>query len=150
MTAMRLTLLERLLQKTDRSGECWLWTASLTTRGYGKVRVNGRYCTAHRVAYELLLGPVPEGLELDHLCRVRRCINPAHLEAVTHQENVLRGASNVAVLSQQTECLRGHPFDEANTFVNSFGSRVCRTCKRERNRKFMAAKRAAAHKDGAQ
>ncbi|MFD7016051.1 HNH endonuclease signature motif containing protein [Streptomyces sp. NPDC059928] len=83
------------------------------------------------MAYELLVGPIPAGLHLDHLCRVRRCVNPAHLEAVTCAENLRRGTSFAAVNSAKTECVHGHPFDEENTYF-SRRQRDCRTCRRLR------------------
>lgn len=88
------TVTERFWPKVERVEDgCWLWTASLTGDGYGRISLGGKFGPmglAHRVAYELLVGPIPEGLELDHLCRVRRCVNPEHLEPVTHAENVRR------------------------------------------------------------
>lgn len=107
----------------------WLWTASLI-RGYGQFRVNHRPAYAHRYAYEHLVGPVPEGLELDHLCRVRRCVNPDHLQPVTHRQNVLRGDSPTADNAVKTHCPTGHPYDEANTYRRDDGHRKCRACNR--------------------
>ncbi len=113
---------------------CWLWQRT-TTHGYGHKPVNGRYVRAHRWAYELLVGPIPEGLELDHLCRDRACINPAHLEPVTRRENAKRGSAgliNAARQRAKTHCKNGHPFNEANTRVNRKGYRECRACAREK------------------
>jgi len=89
----------------DPSG-CWLWASSLG-RGYGLFWLK-RYLPAHRLSYECLVGPIPEGLTLDHLCRVRRCLNPLHLEAVTLRENILRGTSPTAHNARKVVCLRGH------------------------------------------
>lgn len=132
---------ERLLagREVTENG-CWRWTGSLRNdRGYGAIyapefKERGVIST-HRVAYMLLVGPIPEGLEIDHLCGERNCFNPAHLEAVTHAENVRRGRSgevNSARESAKTHCKRGHPYDEANTYLAP-GSphRQCRTCRRE-------------------
>ncbi len=85
---------------------------------------------AHRAAYELYVGPIPEGLTIDHLCRNTLCVNPAHLEAVTMRENILRGTGPSAQAARKTHCLRGHPFDDGNTLFRATGKRVCRACQR--------------------
>lgn len=104
---------------------CWLWKASLSN-GYGRymIRPSKKSSRAYRVAYEVLVGPVPQGMELDHLCRVRCCCNPSHLEAVTHRENVLRGAGTSAECARKTHCDNGHPLD----WVRPDGRRACRRC----------------------
>jgi hypothetical protein len=89
----------------------------------------GKKVLVHRWFYEQANGPIPDGLELDHLCRNPRCCNPAHLEAVTHAENMARGKA-----AQQTHCIQGHPFDEANTYYRRSGTRDCRACNRNRAR----------------
>lgn len=119
---------------------CWLWTAARTAAGYGRYHVGGkgptqRFRTAHRVAYETLIGDVPIGRELDHLCRVRHCVNPEHVEPVTHRENVLRGGGWSGTNARKTACPSGHPYDNDNTYWTPSGSRQCRTCKRARQRK---------------
>lgn len=122
-------LLERLMAKVaiDENG-CWLWTASVRPNGYGQVAYKGSPRQAHRVVYEAVRGPIPGGLPLDHLCRVRHCVNPAHLEPVTHRENVRRGAN-----AQKTHCLRGHPLSGDNLFRNDpRGWRKCKACDRLR------------------
>ena len=141
----RKPLSQRFWEKVDKDGPvpsyrpdlgpCWIWTASIA-KGYGRSCANGKSRGAHIVAYEMLVGPVPDGLELDHLCRVRRCVNPAHLEPVTKAENVRRGTSPALTRARhkaKTHCGRGHPFDEANTRHRSDGSRQCIACKRRRN-----------------
>lgn len=84
------TLLERFEAKVNRSGECWLWLGYINDKGYGSFSVEGKPKRAHRVSYELFVGEIPEGLELDHLCHTNACVNPKHLEAVTHQVNMSR------------------------------------------------------------
>lgn len=136
--------IERFLTKVDTSGECWLWQASTSGHGHGQFYVGDQKFTAHRWLYELLVGPVPDGLELDHLCRVPACVRPSHLEPVTHKENVLRGVAPTALNAAKTQCDKGHPFDAANTSVLADGSRRCRTCHRDRERDGMRRRRAAA------
>lgn len=104
--------------------ECWLWQGALTTTGYGSFKAAGWPGGAHRISYLLLVGPVPEGLVLDHLCRVRNCVNPAHLEPVTSAENTARGLK-----AKRTHCMRGHLFTEESTIVRTDG-RTCRICQR--------------------
>lgn len=106
-----------------REDGCWLWTGDANNVGYGKVRRNGKAHRAHRYAYEQLVGPIPEGLTLDHLCRVRLCVNPAHLEPVTLRENVMRGTSVTAINAKKTHCPRGHEYDRIYA-----GHRKCQTC----------------------
>jgi hypothetical protein len=109
---------------------CWRWQRSLKPNGYGQIGVPGlgmRY--AHRVAYEAWRGPIPVGLQIDHLCRVRDCCNPDHLEAVTCRENIVRGTGFVAVHVAKTHCPTGHAYDERNTKIDRKGSRICRRCK---------------------
>lgn len=122
----RLTLAERFWLKTDKTDGCWVWKASLRD-GYGVFAVDGQARPAHRVAYELLVGLVPEGLVLDHLCRNRACVNPAHLEPVTDKVNILRGESVSAKNRVKTHCLRGHEFTPENTRVYN-GGRWCIAC----------------------
>lgn len=124
----------RFWSKVDKDGAngCWLWTAG-TTRGYGMFSAipdaEGKKHTrvAHRWLWEQVNGPVPAGLELDHLCRVRHCVNPDHLEPVTKRENILRGTGFSARHAAKTHCPRGHAYDEANTGM-ARGQRYCRQC----------------------
>lgn len=124
---------ERFWAKVDKTDTCWLWTAS-TTFGYGRFREGSRLYRAHRWSYEALVGPIPEGLVIDHLCRVRACVNPDHMEPVTLCENTMRGESFSAKHARATECPQGHPYDETNTYVDSRGRRGCNECRRERSR----------------
>lgn len=105
--------------------QCWPWSGYINPDGYGRLGQVG----AHRIAYEEVVGPIPEGLVLDHLCRVRHCVNPAHLEPVTSRENTLRGETLAAMQVARTSCIKGHPFDDANTIVQGDGKRRCRTCR---------------------
>lgn len=123
-----------LLRSVVDEGGCWIWQG-YSLHGYGQINrgaTEGRGLT-HRVTYEALLGPVPEGLELDHTCRIPACCNPAHLEAVTHAENVRRGngwGAGGRYWRSQTHCKRGHAFDAVNTYFDRRGRRACRACKR--------------------
>lgn len=113
-------------------GQCWEWTGGHTGSGYSAFSIK-RYTQmpAHQYAYESLLGSIPEGLELDHLCRNRGCVNPDHLELVTHDENMKRADKACGVRSAATHCPQGHKYDEANTDHHN-GRRHCRECARER------------------
>lgn len=129
---------ERFWEKVEITEGCWLWIAGCTTHGYGAFYDGRRQTPAHRFAYEQLVGPIPEGLHLDHLCRNRVCVNPAHLEPVTNVENVMRGESDAARNARKLECKRGHAFDEANTYHDATGRRHCRACARARWHKYRA------------
>jgi hypothetical protein len=127
------TLRERLLVKAIVNWEtgCWEWSASRDSSGYGSIKVNGSWRGAHRIAYELIEGPIPAGLQLDHLCRVRHCVNPAHLEPVTPRENTMRSPIAFCALNaQKTFCKHGHEFTPGNTYINAEGRRTCRACQR--------------------
>jgi len=113
---------------------CWLWLAA-TNAGYGVFKIAGRFRPAHRVAYELERGPIPDGMVLDHLCRNPLCVNPSHLEPVSVGENVRRGNNHYR---SATHCKRGHEFTENNTLILSSGSRACRACARQRTAAFKA------------
>ena len=117
--------------KLRELGPCWLWTG-YTFEGYGRWGVFGKVVPVHVSVYEALVGPVPEGYELDHLCRVRNCCNPSHLEPVSHQVNIARGNSNY--LKNRTHCPKGHPYDASNTRYHKNGKytkRLCRICKKK-------------------
>lgn len=119
----------RAFVRIEASG-CWRWTGRPTTKGYGRANykpLGYRDAGAHVVVRHLLVGPTPEGLELDHLCRNRWCCNPDHLEPVTHAENMRRSGP-----AQKTHCLNGHEYTPENTYIRPNGRRDCRACIRER------------------
>ena len=117
------------------SASCWFWTGYLNEHGYGRVLWRKRTWLAHRLSYEAFVGPIPAGLELDHLCRVRSCVNPTHMEPVTHGENVRRGEASARKLAK-THCRHGHPYSGENLIVEPIsGSRKCRTCARAAGRR---------------
>lgn len=135
----RGSALERFMAKVDKSGDCWPWTGPVDRYGYGKFSYAGQTQIAHRWAYEALVGPIPEGLTLDHLCHSRaveecaslpdacahrRCVNPEHLEPVTRQVNRLRAI--------KPECPQGHAYTAENTWIDGRGFRNCRICRRAR------------------
>jgi hypothetical protein len=110
---------------------CWQWQRPLDN-GYGRFWVDGQTVLAHRYSYEIHVGSIPDGLHLDHLCRNRGCVNPAHLEPVTLAVNVLRGEGLSAVNARKTVCKHGHPLTDDNVYVTPRGSRTCRACQRAR------------------
>lgn len=123
---------ERFWSKVDMANlfGCWEWRAYRRPDGYGVFNTDhSRPLRAHRVAYELVVGPIPAGLTVDHLCRNRGCVNPAHLEPVTMKENTLRGMSSPATRARQTHCKNGHPLSGGNLRIDKFGRRRCRRCK---------------------
>jgi hypothetical protein len=139
------------VQKTD---SCWIWTRSINGNGYGSLRFRSQPTFAHRVAYQLEVGPIPDGFEVDHrchdpkVCKVpakecphRRCCNPAHLEPVPASVNRKRGNSKRTHNSSKKRCPQGHRYDEKNTYISPNGGRQCRICRRARVRASRQAKR---------
>lgn len=109
---------------------CWIWQGSVAPNGYGKV---GKGYLVHRVAYEAAVGPIPAGLDIDHLCRVRCCCNPAHLEPVTRRENMLRSPIRPRFGVRKSHCPQGHAYEGANVYFRKDGGRDCMACRRMRN-----------------
>lgn len=101
---------------------CWLWIGATNTQGYGQINVHYKHAMAHRFAYEKYIGKIPEGLTLDHLCKVTSCVNPSHLEPVTMKENILRGEGPCAKHAKRTHCKAGH------LLTQGYGQRMCRIC----------------------
>ncbi len=126
-------LLARVMEfiSPEPNSGCWLWTGQLTHQGYGRIigRVDGgprKYHSAHRLVYRTLRGHIPDGLVLDHLCRIHSCVNPAHLEPVTCKENIRRGETALANLNK-THCPQGHPYSPENVYLHA--GRHCRICR---------------------
>ena len=150
---MRLPSVERFMAKVhpEPMSGCWLWTGATKPTGYGNASFfAGETMQAHRMAYEIFVGPIPRGLVLDHKCRTRCCVNPDHLEPVTPSENVARGNTpsvNRARFAAQTHCKRGHALEGRNVILNSAPSRrgrtarICRTCLVDGKRQRRAAAR---------
>lgn len=121
--------------ETERG--CWEWQGSATPKGYGRIWVGEKLLYVHRAAYEALVGEIPEGLQLDHLCRNRGCWRPDHLDPVTNRVNAQRGEAGSYLGAKnlnKTHCPQGHPYDGDNLRVNARGWRYCRTCRRDQKR----------------
>lgn len=130
----------RVTRDPDNPAACWISTGADNGAGYSVFQVDGRQVYMHRWSYQHFIGPIPAGLQLDHLCRTTRCVNPAHLEPVTCGENIRRAAVRYKSI---THCKRGHEFTPENTRVGSSGSRNCLECQRLRGRALYRSQRAA-------
>lgn len=128
--ALRERIEAKLAEKIIVTGFCWLWTGSLNDRGYGDFRVGAKMERAHRAVYHYLVGvEPPEHLVANHLCKIRNCVNPDHIEFVTQKENVHYSYSPAGINARKTHCKRGHELAGDNLYVKPTGSRVCRACK---------------------
>lgn len=116
--------------RVNKTDQCWTWTGAHFWSGYARVKYCGRDTVAHRVAYELAVGPIPKGLEIDHLCRNRGCVRPDHLEPVTHSVNERRGDTVIARNAAKTHCVRGHALSGVNVLIRRNGNRRCQACER--------------------
>lgn len=121
--------MDTVYAKIDKTSTCWLWTGTLNVYGYGLAWYGKKLHMAHRLVYEHEREPIPKGMVTDHICRVRKCVNPDHIEIVTNGANVLRGVSNSAVNARKKFCKNGHEFSPENTYVYPNGWRGCRTCR---------------------
>lgn len=129
---------DALVMRTDG---CWLWQGGADHRGYGSFWRDGKGRLAHRESYEMHVGPIPSGMQLDHLCRTPRCVRPDHLEPVTGRVNLLRGSGFAAVNAAKTHCIHGHLLAGDNLRIDREGKRRCEECRRERNRRWRERKR---------
>lgn len=148
MMTMTLPARERFVTKIDfgeSNDNCWLWDAGKTTAGYGIFWNGTTMQAAHIFSYQMFRGPVPEGLQLDHLCRVRHCVNPQHLEPVTQMENMRRGMT-WEFNRRKTQCPRGHLYTSDNLINAASGKRRCKACERERSNKYNKRKRTERNK----
>ena len=125
---------------TIQGNGCWIWQGRKTPNGYAVIYVAGRNLVAHRWAYQVLVAPVPDLLQMDHLCRTPACVNPSHLEPVTQRENILRGDSPTARNARKTHCDNGHPLTLGDTYEDPGrpGSRICRICHAENVARYRA------------
>ena len=124
---------DRFWMKVDASGPCWQWTGGRNSKGYGHCRLDRETTfVAHRLAYLMLVGEIPDGMQLDHLCMNRACVNPDHVEVVDGRTNTLRGNAMSARYARRTHCGYGHPFDEENTRIWGKDGRRCATCQSQR------------------
>jgi HNH endonuclease len=137
------TIEERFWEKVDKTDGCWHWTAAKNQGGYGRFYLAGGLVQAHRFSYELLVGEIPDDLDLDHTCRNHSCVNPAHLEPVTNAENIRRSP---LIGWAKTHCARGHVFTRDSTYIRpGNGRRMCRICYKDRDAEKVARKKAARH-----
>jgi hypothetical protein len=130
---------KRFMQRVEQepNSGCWLWNGP-TVKGYGRASIQSKEHMAHRVSYEMFVGPIPSGAVIDHLCRTTLCVNPKHLEAVSHAENMRRGRN---AMRERTHCKNGHAYTEKNTRVAPQGHRLCRRCQVLGSQRYQAKQR---------
>ena len=138
----RPSLFERFEERyiPEPNSGCWLWIGACLNTGYGEIGLGKKTLLAHRVSYEFYRGKIPDGLQIDHLCRVRCCVNPWHMEPVTIGENVRRGESvklTKARCALQTHCKNGHLLSGSNLYLRPEGGRACKQCRYDRKRLFL-------------
>ena len=148
--AARKTIQNFIAKVSVSPSGCWDWNGARIASGYGKFSIRRRTSTgkrtpsfAHRVSHMIFVGPIPEGLTIDHLCKNKGCVNPAHLEAVTHLVNLTRSSNRVGQWSYTTHCNHGHERTPENTYTSPAGHKNCRECMRESDRKKSARRKAA-------
>jgi len=129
--------LKTFWNKVSKTSGCWFWTGYIRPNGYGQYSTAGQSFKVHRLAYESLVGPIPSGKQIDHLCRVRHCANPSHMEAVTQKENILRGNGFAARNARKSHCPFGHLLDG----IKPSGYRYCKTCNQREDDRYYARKR---------
>lgn len=142
----RLTAWERFFNLVNTQNSCWLWSGGLHEGGYGVFNSGTRLMGSHRWIYQQVFGKIPNGYEIDHLCKTPGCVRPSHLEAVTPSENCKRSSSwhhFVRSASKIRECPKGHPYNDVNTYLDKQNCRHCKTCDRERSKQYQAKKRQA-------
>lgn len=128
---------QRFHRKINKTDNCWEWTEGLNSMGYGVFWLGKKTVLAHRISYKIHIGVIPEILVLDHLCSNRKCVNPAHLEAVTTKTNVQRSnKTRIHSNTKKTHCYKGHPLSGNNLVIEKSGSRRCRICKNNHNKKW--------------
>ena len=120
---------------------CWEWQSTINHKGYGLFQYKGRNISTHRFSYLIIAACIPRELQIDHLCRNRRCVNPSHMELVTSRENSLRGIGFASVNAKVTHCPKRHPYSEENTYITPQGSRGCRICLRNAKRRYKEKQR---------
>ena len=138
MADWTLTPFQRFTAKVVTGPGCWEWRGTVGNNGYGRFMIRRKTVTVHRYSYITMKGPIPQGLQIDHLCRNRKCVRPSHLEAVPPRTNVLRGVGIMAQKARQTHCIHGHEFTPENT-AHYKGRRCCRQCARNNVQRVNAA-----------